>query len=376
MINYVLEKKILEKSKLIHGDRWIYHGFEIIKNEKRNRYYIKLECKIHGKFKQRTDSHLKGAICRKCKDDKYYKASISYENFILKSNEIHDNKYEYPEQEFSKRCQKIKIICKDHGEFCQEANNHINGSGCPKCGKITISKKLKNSKDDIEDILKRVYANNKNIEIKNCCYKDSRSKINLFCKKHGIIIMFYYTALKGNGCKYCNEEDRIKQCEKDFIELSREIWGDKYNYSDFKGWTKKVKIEYDGKFYFQHPYNHIKGFLPFKNISGGEYKIKSIFEKKEYLSYITQKTFYDLKFIKKLRFDFYLPKLSVCIEFNGIQHYKSIEHWGGDKRFEHIKKCDDIKKKYCEKNNIKLIIISYLDFYNIEKILNELLNEL
>jgi len=29
---------------------------------------------------------------------------------------------------------KIKIICKNHGEFTTTPNNHLRGSGCPSCG--------------------------------------------------------------------------------------------------------------------------------------------------------------------------------------------------------------------------------------------------
>lgn len=60
-----------------------------------------------------------------------------------------------------------------------------------------------------------------------------------------------------------------------------------------------------------------------------------------------------------LPFDFYLPDYNLCIEFNGIQHYRAVEYFGGVKKFKAQQKNDKIKKKYCDDNNISLIIIRY-----------------
>ena len=70
-------------------------------------------------------------------------------------------------------------------------------------------------------------------------------------------------------------------------------------------------------------------------------------------------------------FDFYLPKLNICIEYDGEHHFNSIEKWGGDNRFDEIKNNDEIKNVFCLKNNIKLIRIPYNDFNNINDILND-----
>ena len=69
-----------------------------------------------------------------------------------------------------------------------------------------------------------------------------------------------------------------------------------------------------------------------------------------------------------------MPKFNLLIEYNGKQHYKSIEYFGGGKSLEIQQKRDFSKKQYCIKNNIKLIEISYLDFNNIEEILSIELN--
>jgi hypothetical protein len=61
----------------------------------------------------------------------------------------------------------------------------------------------------------------------------------------------------------------------------------------------------------------------------------------------------------------------ILIEYQGEQHYRSIEWFGGDRMFEIRKRNDTFKKEYCRKNKMKLIIISYKDFNKIEEILKK-----
>ncbi len=63
----------------------------------------------------------------------------------------------------------------------------------------------------------------------------------------------------------------------------------------------------------------------------------------------------------------------ILIEFDGLQHYKPLGYFGGDKKLEFTQLCDKIKNEYCLKNNIRLIRISYSDIKNINRILSGIL---
>lgn len=99
--------------------------------------------------------------------------------------------------------------------------------------------------------------------------------------------------------------------------------------------------------------------------SKGEYMVSELLHKNN-IEYIPQYTFEDCRNILPLPFDFYLPKPNVCIEYQGIQHYKPIEHFGGKETFERVVMRDKIKKDYCKTHNIKLLCIPYT--YNKEEI--------
>jgi very-short-patch-repair endonuclease len=89
------------------------------------------------------------------------------------------------------------------------------------------------------------------------------------------------------------------------------------------------------------------------------------------IQFIQQYKFDDCKINYRLLFDFYLPQYNCCIEYDGRQHYEIVERFGGLEGFISTKIRDTYKNWYCEKNNIKIIRISYKDFENIEKILDK-----
>lgn len=113
--------------------------------------------------------------------------------------------------------------------------------------------------------------------------------------------------------------------------------------------------------YYGSEYKSISDFLPsVSNISYGERKIIKTLNN-ESVEYIHQHKFDNCVDKKKLIFDFYLPEINLCIEFDGQQHFKPIEFFGGEESFLALKRRDRIKNNYCEENKIKLLRISYED---------------
>ena len=84
---------------------------------------------------------------------------------------------------------------------------------------------------------------------------------------------------------------------------------------------------------------------------------------------IRQKTFPECKNIKLLPFDFYLPDLNMCIEFDGDQHHKIIQRFGGESGFIYRQNNDKIKTNYCENNNIFLIRLKNKEYKDLIEII-------
>ena len=110
-------------------------------------------------------------------------------------------------------------------------------------------------------------------------------------------------------------------------------------------------------------------------INKGGQKVSQILDKLN-IKYEIEKRFSDCKYKNTLPFDFYLTDLNICIEYNGQQHYNVVDFSSRNpkrakEQFRLIQVRDQIKKDYCKNKDIKLIIIPYYEFDNIEKILKE-----
>ena len=109
---------------------------------------------------------------------------------------------------------------------------------------------------------------------------------------------------------------------------------------------------------------------PICSESHGERNARKWFEEHK-IRYVSQKVFDDCKDKKVLPFDFYLPDYNICIEYQGEQHYRPIEYFGGEEQFKTQYKHDKIKRDYCKNNNIRLLEIPYWE--NVEETLNNFL---
>ena len=65
----------------------------------------------------------------------------------------------------------------------------------------------------------------------------------------------------------------------------------------------------------------------------------------------------------------------ILIEFDGEQHYKEKETWGGKEALEEVKENDRIKDEYCKNNNIPLVRIPYWELSTIEKVIKNIIEK-
>lgn len=221
-----------------------------------------------------------------------------------------------------------------------------------------------------ESILKHGYKYN----YSKTQYINNKTQVIIICPNHGEFLQTPDSHKRGSGCpkcegKYLNQDEFIFKCNLKHYH--------KYDYSLIK-YSKGSDIlniicPNHGIFKQKASY-HLAGSGC--NIcyikSKGEKLISNILDKKG-VYFEQQKRFHDCKYKGILYFDFYLEKLNILIEFNGIQHYKPVQKFGGEETFKIQKIKDDIKIKYCQKNNIKLIIIMYNELKNLENTINNLL---
>lgn len=295
--NKIESNSLVWKLKSIHGDKWDY----IVDREG---FYTTDEMKMINKYsgdivEYRVDRHLSGMSPNK----------ITLNYFLKKSNEKHNNKWDYSKiSEIKGGSDRVLIGCKDHGYFTQTVSNHMNlGDGCPKCvGRGRWNKELLISEFQKIHFGKWDYS--------ELDFNIVSNKIKIICKEHGPFYQSIYKHLSGQGCKLC-----------------------------------KMK-------------------------STGEEIIKSNLDKLN-IKYIREYGFDSCKRINKLNFDFWLPDMNTCVEFDGIQHYKPVKLFGGDKSLSDTRERDNCKNEWCKKSGIKLIRIRYDEITNIYQILKNNLQQ-
>ena len=67
-------------------------------------------------------------------------------------------------------------------------------------------------------------------------------------------------------------------------------------------------------------------------------------------------------------FDFAIFKdnqLLGLIEYDGEQHFKPVEIWGGEEQLKIQQERDERKNQWCKKNNVRLIRIPYTEYDNL-----------
>lgn len=126
-------EQFIDKAKIVHENS-IYDYSKV--NYVNNKTKVTIVCQEHGEFQQKPDKHLAGHHCPKCANINISKAQRdTLEEFISKAKLVHGDKYDYSKVVYTNNKTKVIIICKEHGEFKQKAENHINQQGCPSCAK-------------------------------------------------------------------------------------------------------------------------------------------------------------------------------------------------------------------------------------------------
>lgn len=184
---------------------------------------------------------------------------LTTEEFIERAMKVHNDKYDYSKVNYKKSNVKIIIICPIHGDFEQIPNNHLSGTGCPKCANEKTSMKLTLTTEQF--IKKANDVHNNFYDYSEVNYKSAHKKIIIICPKHSEFEQTPGNHLNGQGCPKCANE-RKKSSTEQFIKKATEVHNDKYDYSKVEYIHSKKPIiaicSIHGEFE-QIPNNHLRG---------------------------------------------------------------------------------------------------------------------
>jgi predicted nucleic acid-binding Zn-ribbon protein len=309
-------------------------------------------CKIDGhEWKPSPDSVLSGRGCPKCRG-RYISNLMSrthneYVNEVAKINPNIEVIGTYINSS-------IKVLhkCKIDGYVWNVSPSSIlKGVGCPMCsGKAPYT---------TESFVATMSVLHPSIEVVGN-YINNKTNIALKCKIDGYEWSpTPHNVLRGQGCPKCG--GRIPMSHDEYIETVSHINRDISVIGAFVNQNTPILhgCKKDGHEWLVRPWHILNGHgCPVCNSSIGE-RLVANYLTDNHIQYKPQHKFEKCKNRRRLPFDFYLPELNVCIEYDGIQHFQPVEIFGGQTAFEECKMNDTIKTNFCKASKITLLRIRY-----------------
>ncbi len=261
--------------------------------------------------------------------------------------------------------------CKN--EYKVAWNNFQRGIRCPRCsgGRKRLT---------TEEIDKRMFELTKNEYVRIGDYVDSSTKILI---KHNLCQNTYEVRWnsfqQGARCPKCFGLKKLSNEEIDKVMF--ELVGSEYiRIGRYLNAKTKISIKHNVCGYiYDVKWNdfHQGSRCPKCNESKGEKKISDILNSLG-IKYTSQKRFPECKYKNTLSFDFYVSnkKSKLLIEFDGKQHFESVDIFGGDNGLRVTQLRDKIKNNFAKEKDIPLLRIPYTEKDNIESILTNKLKEL
>lgn len=75
-----------------------------------------------------------------------------------------------------------------------------------------------------------------------------------------------------------------------------------------------------------------------------------------------------LDWLGSQRLDFFIPALSLAIEYQGEQHFRPVERFGGEAGFQEGQLRDRRKRQLCKENGVKLVCFKYAEELSAERV--------
>jgi hypothetical protein len=350
-------EQFIEQARMTHGNEYDYSNSVYINSNEP----ITIKHSLCGYiFHQRPIDHINGQGCARCAGN----AKITNDEFLERFKDKWGDDFDYSESCFNGSRENILISHKLCGtKFYQTPDLHLRSTySCTHCALKYRSQKLQLTQEEFLSACHQVHKNE--YDLSEFVYEGKKTygwithkicghRFNQCAANH----------MYGQGCPLCARLRIIKgvtKTQEEFLKEAIETHGDDYDYTNSVYNKSELKIEIRhkkcNKTFWQSPHGHLKGQgCPYCKCSRMELYASKFLDEHD-IKYEQEKRFNDCKDKLPLPFDFFISP-NICIEMDGIQHEKPIEFFGGVKAYEELKRRDQIKTDYCEKNNIILFRI-------------------
>jgi len=248
----ITRQEFVAKSIAKHGNAYDYSLVEYADSKTP----VQIICPTHGPFLQAPSNHFAGKGCRKCASEaagnRYRKSNDS---FLEQARKVHGDLYDYSGVDYKTARLKVSIRCKVHGPFNQVPYAHLQGAGCPQCGKEAIGDAHRATLAQFIDQAQTKYG--LKFDYQAAQYVDAWTPVTIGCPVHGTFDQTPVAHLHNStyGCPQCASDDATNRGRGPraarpqdrlgttaFIERSAIVHAGKYDYSLVEYQTSKDKV--------------------------------------------------------------------------------------------------------------------------------------
>ena len=153
------------------------------------------------------------------------------ESFILKSQIVHGNKYDYSHTIYYKSNAPVTITCPSHGSFTQTPNKHLSGTGCKRCAREQHEQRCYEKKqNNVKTLLNQ-------LQNKHPTYDFFVEDDNIICgcSIHGKVVYPYVPGQRNHyPCKLCGiatRSEKLLLSNDEYILKANQIHEGTYQYT-------------------------------------------------------------------------------------------------------------------------------------------------
>ena len=266
--------------------------------------------------------------------------------------------------EYVNRRTKIEVKHNCGYQWKVTPNSLLQGNSCPKCSRVKANKKkTKTTKQFIEELK---IVNPEIIVIGKYVGSLTKIKIQHTCGNKWEAIP--KNLLKGSSCPKCSKiktSKKLAKTTKQFIEELKGVNSEITVIGNYINSQTKIEVKHNCGYQWKvTPDSLLQGTsCPRCNESKGE-KFLSKVLKSNNIPFVSQ--FNLVKNPKTnywLRSDFAILNKEkepiLIIEYDGEQHFKSVDYFGGEEALKDTQYRDSVKDEYCKDNNIPFLRFNY-----------------
>ena len=340
----VAKERFLVKANRVHGGKYTYDMEGYAGSGKQ----LTMTCPDHGRFSLLPETHAHGVGCPKCDIKITTKTgpAVTTEMFIARLEAMAPGAYDTSKVVYVGQNIPVTLICKQHGtEFTRNPRSLYKGYGCPTCRDDNLTATW---------LTAAICKHGDRYDYSKVVYTGSVNKVVIICPEHGEFLQTPNNHLSTGGCPKCGDLSRMVQPD-DFVRRVKEshpelILDERTVYTGI-GNTVIVKCK-------KHGYIKVIAGELIRASGDGRSVVgcrictassgaRRVYEQLTHMG-INITSEWTHPALPNSRYDYYLPELNILIEYDGGQHFKPVNLWGGLKGLALRKKKDREKTAFAK----------------------------